>query len=349
MSVLLLVISVNHMQKAHFIALIQFLKSYFNDSSNKEKIELFIERAKNENAWFSDYLIRHAMQSIENQFFDHDKWTDFFKINGEPSPSTKIVGLVLAGNLPAVGLHDILMTLASGNEAWIKPSSQDKALIELYVTAIKEFDSSIPIKMVDRLQGIQAVIATGSDFSGGYFAHYFAQMPHIIRKNRSSMAILNGQERDSDFVGLARDIFTYYGLGCRNVSTLAVPKNYDLVPLFDVLTKETWVLDHSKYSNNFQYHRTLFLLNQIPHYDLGNLLVTENEALVSPVGVLYIHRYEQPADLSAWIKLHEDKIQCKVSLSNDIQEAIAFGMSQEPGLADFADGINTYDFLINLS
>ena len=349
MSVLLSVISVNHMQKAHFIALIQFLKSYFKDTSNKEKIELFIERAKNENAWFSDYLIRLGLQSIKNQFFDHDKWTEFFKINGEPSSYAKIVGLVLAGNLPAVGLHDILMTLASGNEAWIKPSSQDKALIELYVTAIKEFDSSIPIKMVDRLQGIQAVIATGSDFSGGYFEHYFSQMPHIIRKNRSSIAILNGQERDSDFIGLARDIFTYYGLGCRNVSTLAVPKQYDLVPLFDVLTKETWVLDHSKYSNNFQYHRTLFLLNQIPHYDLGNVLVTENEALVSPVGVLYIHRYEQLADLSAWLKHHEDKIQCKVSLTKDILDGIAFGTSQEPGLADFADGINTYEFLINLS
>jgi len=337
------------MQKAHFIALIQFLKSYFKDTSNKEKIELFIERAKNENAWFSDYLIRLGLLSIENQFFDHDKWTEFFKINGEPSSYAKIVGLVLAGNLPAVGLHDILMTLASGNEAWIKPSSQDKALIELYVTAIKEFDSSIPIKMVDRLQGIQAVIATGSDFSGGYFEHYFSQMPHIIRKNRSSIAILNGQERDSDFIGLARDIFTYYGLGCRNVSTLAVPKQYDLVPLFDVLTKETWVLDHSKYSNNFQYHRTLFLLNQIPHYDLGNVLVTENEALVSPVGVLYIHRYEQLADLSAWLKHQEDKIQCKVSLTKDIPDGIAFGTSQEPGLADFADGINTYEFLINLS
>lgn len=349
MYVLLVFNSAIRMQKAHFLDLIHFIKSYFNDSSNKEKIELFIEKAKNENAWFSDSLIRHAMKSIENQFFDCSIWEQFFSEQGDPSRDTKIVGLVLAGNLPAVGLHDVLMTLASGHEAWVKPSTQDKALIELYIQVIQEFDTRIPIQVVDRLQGIQAVIATGSDFSGGYFAHYFAQMPHIIRKNRSSLAILTGQETNTDFSQLARDIFTYYGLGCRNVSSLAVPLDYDLTPLFDVLTEETWVLDHSKYSNNFQYHRTLFLLNQIPHFDLGNVLVTENDAMVSPVGVLYIHRYANQVDLEAWLATHEEKIQCKVCQSNHLEGTIAFGMTQEPGLADFADGVNTYAFLTNLS
>lgn len=349
MYVLLTIISAIRMQKAHFLDLIHFFKSYFRDSSNKEKIELFVERAKNENAWFSDSLIRHAMQSIENQFFDISVWEQFFAEQGPPSAHVRIIGLVLAGNLPAVGLHDVLMTLASGHEAWIKPSTQDKALMELYVHIIQEFDSQIPIKLVDRLQGIQAVIATGSDFSSGYFAHYFAKMPHIIRKNRSSLAILTGLEVEADFTELARDIFTYYGLGCRNVSTLAVPLGYDLTSLFDVLTKETWVLDHSKYSNNFQYHRTLFLLNQIPHFDLGNVLVTENDGLVSPVGVLYIHRYANQADLEAWLATHDEKIQCKVSRSEDLVGTIAFGKTQEPGLADFADGLNTYAFLKNLS
>jgi len=347
--VLLSFISAIRMQKAHFLDLIHFLKSYFGESSKKEKIELFIERSKNENAWFSDSLIRHAMHSIENQFFDPMLWEQFFAKQGPPSTNAKIIGLVLAGNLPAVGLHDVLMTLASGHEAWIKPSSQDKALMELYVHIIQEFDSQIPIKLVDRLQGIQAVIATGSDFSSGYFAHYFSKMPHIIRKNRSSLAILTGLETKDDFTELANDIFTYYGLGCRNVSSLAVPLDYDLTPLFDVLTKETWVLDHSKYSNNFQYHRTLFLLNQIPHFDLGNILVTENDSLVSPVGVLYIHRYANKENLEAWLATHDEKIQCKVSHSKNLAGTIAFGMTQEPGLADFADGINTYAFLTKLA
>jgi hypothetical protein len=190
---------------------------------------------------------------------------------------------------------------------------------------------------------MDAVIATGSDFSGGYFAHYFSTIPHIIRKNRSSLAVLKGNETQEDFKGLAQDIFTYYGLGCRNVSTIAVPASYDLTPLFDELTNETWVLDHSKYTNNFQYHRTLFLLNQIPHFDLGNLLVTENDDLVSPVGVLYVHRYTDESSLLAWIKEREEKIQCKVGLE------IGFGQSQHPALDNFADGIDTYGFLINLS
>jgi hypothetical protein len=190
---------------------------------------------------------------------------------------------------------------------------------------------------------MDAVIATGSDFSGGYFSHYFSTTPHIIRKNRISLAILRGTESDHEFQGLSQDIFTYYGLGCRNVSTLAIPKDYDLIPLFDVLSKEDWVLNHSKYANNLQYYRTLYLLNQIPHFDLGNIIVTENEDLVSPVGVLYVHCYENESSLQKWISEREEKIQCKVGLN------VEFGQSQQPALDDFADGINTYDFLVNLA
>ena len=330
------------MPKASFLQLITFLKNYFSDKSNRDKIELFIERSINENPWFSESLVRHAMKAIEEQFFSVESWEEFYTNHSAQVKDSKKVGIVLAGNLPAVGLHDVLMVLASGNAAHLKLSSQDKSLMQLYVHAMQLFDAKIPLYVIERLQGMEAVIATGSDFSGGYFAHYFSTIPHIIRKNRSSLAVLKGNENQDDFKGLAKDIFTYYGLGCRNVSTIAVPAAYDLTPLFDELTKETWVLDHSKYSNNFQYHRTLFLLNQIPHFDLGNLLVTENDDLVSPVGVLYVHRYSNEASLVAWIAEREEKIQCKVGLE------IGFGQSQHPALDDFADGIDTYDFLVNL-
>ena len=331
------------MPKASFLQLISYLKQFFSDESNREKIELFIDRSVNENPWFSETLVRRAMQAIEEQFFSVQAWEEFYLHHPVQTSHPKNVGIVLAGNLPAVGLHDLLMVLASGHQAHVKLSSQDKSLMQLYLSAMQSFDAAVPVYLIDRLQGMDAVIATGSDFSGGYFAHYFASIPHIIRKNRSSIAVLKGTETSLDFKGLAEDIFTYYGLGCRNVSTIAVPASYDLTPLFDVLTKETWVLDHSKYSNNFQYHRTLFLLNQIPHFDLGNLLVTENEDLVSPVGVLYVHRYNDEATLMEWIKEREEKIQCKVGLE------IAFGQSQNPALDDFADGIDTYDFLLNLA
>lgn len=330
------------MPKASFLKLISFLKRFFTDETNRDKIELFIDRSVNENPWFSETLVRHAMQAIEEQFFSVEAWDEFYVKHPLQAPDKKNVGIVLAGNLPAVGLHDVLMVLASGHQASLKLSSQDKALMQLYVLAMKSYDAEVPVTIIDRLQGMDAVIATGSDFSGEYFAHYFSTIPHIIRKNRSSLAVLNGSETLDDFKGLAQDIFTYYGLGCRNVSTIAVPASYDLMPLFDELTKETWVLDHSKYSNNIQYHRTLFLLNQIRHFDLGNLLVTENDDLVSPVGVLYVHRYSDEVSLLDWIQEYEEKIQCKVGLE------IGFGLSQHPALDDFADGIDTYDFLINL-
>jgi len=330
--------------KERFLSLIQGLHTYFSDSSNKDKIELFIDRAKNENAWFSDYLIRNAMEAIDLQFFDVSAWEIFFQKYFEVSPVVKRIGLILSGNLPAVGMHDLLMTLASGHHVVLKLSSQDKSLMLLYIEAIHSIDADFSIEVVDRLPSVDAVIATGSDFSSSYFSNYFAKIPHIIRKNRSSVAVLTGDEATAEFEGLASDIFTYYGLGCRNVSSIMVPQDYDLIPLFDVLTQVDWVLEHTKYSNNYQYHKTLLLLNQVPHYDLGNLIVTENEALVSPVGVLHVHRYSSADALQAWLKEHDEKIQCIVG-----QKSIPFGQAQMPALDDFADGVNTYAFLVNLS
>jgi hypothetical protein len=330
--------------KERFLDLIQGLHTYFSDSSNLDKIELFIEKAKNENAWFSDYLIRNAMEAIDQQFFDVSIWAHFFQNQGTNTGTVKRIGLILSGNLPAVGMHDLLMTIASGHDVVIKLSSQDKKLMHLYIEAIQTIDVDVSIEIVERLPTVDAVIATGSDFSSSYFSNYFAKIPHIIRKNRSSVAILSGDETTQEFVGLAKDIFTYYGLGCRNVSTIAVPIDFDLIPLFDVLTQVDWVLEHTKYSNNYQYHKTLLLLNQVPHFDLGNLIVTENEALVSPVGVLHVHRYASADALQAWLKEHDEKIQCVVG-----QKAIPFGQAQMPALDDFADGVNTYAFLVNLS
>ncbi len=322
--------------------MIHALRHYFQDSSNGEKIELFIEKAKNENAWFSDYLIRNAMRAIESQFLDPVIWERFFDQYGDGTLQAKRIGLILSGNLPAVGMHDVLMTLAAGHQVVVKLSSQDQALMRLYIEAIQSTDLPVTIELVDRLPAVDAVIATGSDFSSSYFAAYFVKIPHIIRKNRSSVAVLKGSEGVAEFEALSLDIFTYYGLGCRNVSTLAVPVNFDLTPLFDVLTKVEWVLGHTKYANNYQYHKTLMLLNQIPHFDLGNLIVTESEQLVSPVGVLHIHRYATDVDLENWLGQHAEKVQCVVGT-----DFIPFGEAQMPALDDFADGINTYEFLVN--
>jgi hypothetical protein len=321
------------------------MKSYLEDSTNQEKIELFIDKAKNENAWFSDFLIRSALQAMNEEFLDVMAWDKFFKQNGLPvQQDVKNIGLILPGNLPAVGFHDLLMTVASGHRPLVKLSKQDTALMSLYIDLINQIDADIQVTVQDRISKVDAVIATGSDFSSEYFLNYFSKIQHIIRKNRSSVAVFTGQETDLDYKNFAKDIFMYFGLGCRNVSTLAVPEYLDLVPLFDVLTQETWVLDHTKYSNNYQYHKTLYLLNQIKHFDLGNLIVTESDSLVSPAAVLFVYRYKSQADLELWLASGSEKIQCIVGTNY-----IPFGKAQQPALDDFADGINTFQFLINLS
>lgn len=328
------------MSKSRFIALISSLKEYFSSSTNKEKIELFVDKSMQENPWFTKELINFSMNAIEEQFLDVHKWIEFFELEGDSElVEPKNVGLVLPGNLPAVGLHDVLMVLASGNFCLVKLSSQDKFLMTMYIQAIQEV-SEYSIEIVDKITSVDRVIATGSDFAGSYFTQYFKHIPHIIRKNRSSIAILHGNESLEDFQALGKDIFTYYGLGCRNVSSIFVPRNFDLIPLFDVLTTFQEVMDHHKYANNYQYQKTLMLLNQIPHFDLGNLLVLEKEDLVSAVGVLHLHYYDDQAEIAQVINQAMDKIQCIVG--NDY---INFGKAQQPALNDFADGVNTYQWL----
>jgi len=328
------------MSKSTFLALIDSLKEYFSSSTNKEKIELFIEKSMQENPWFTGDLITYSMKAIEEQFLDVNKWNDFFEIEGDSKVVIpKNVGLVLPGNLPAVGLHDVLMVLASGHHCLVKLSSQDKFLMTMYIQAIQEV-SDYKLEMVDKISSVDKVIATGSDFAASYFAQYFKQIPHIIRKNRSSIAILTGDESLEDFQALGQDIFTYYGLGCRNVSSIFVPRNFDLIPLFDVLTTFQQVMDHHKYANNYQYQKTLMLLNQIHHFDLGNLLVVEKDELVSAVGVLHLHYYDNLEEVEQVVAQHEDKIQCVVG-----KDFIEFGKAQKPSLNDFADGVNTYQFL----
>ncbi|MFM6948097.1 MAG: acyl-CoA reductase [Aquirufa sp.] len=330
------------MSKSAFLSLISSLKEYFSSSSNKEKIELFVERSMQENPWFTKDLIEYSMSAIQNQFFKVETWNDFYNSEGEPNHiHPKKVGLILPGNLPAVGMHDVLMVLASGNACLVKLSSQDKFLMTMYIQAIQEL-SQFEIQIVDKMANMDLVIATGSDFAGNYFTQYFKDIPHIIRKNRSSIAVLTGNENSNDFHGLAKDIFTYYGLGCRNVSSIFVPKDYDLMPLFDVLTTYQSVMDHNKYGNNYQYQKTLMLLNQVQHFDLGNLLVVEKPELVSAVGVLHLHYYENASEIEQILRENNEKVQCVVGT-----DFIDFGQAQEPGLSDFADGINTYKFINN--
>ncbi|EHQ29418.1 hypothetical protein [Mucilaginibacter paludis] len=269
-------------------------------------------------------------------------------------PSTTIdysakVGLILAGNIPLVGFHDVLCVLASGNRALIKASSNDARLIKyilnLLVEIAPEFETRF--SFVERLANFDAVIATGSNNTSRYFEYYFGKVPNIIRKNRNSVALLTGNETKEQLFMLGHDIFDFFGLGCRNVSKLLVPAGYDFVPFFEAIEPHQPIINHHKYNNNYDYNKSIYLVNGDKHLDNGFLLVKEDERLASPLAVLYFEYYDNlPAAVNRLADLSES-IQCivtheAVAVSNQV---VDFGKSQQPQLWDYADGVDTMAFL----
>lgn len=298
------------------------------------------------NPWFTKEYIDKALQSIGNMLNEQDttKWLSRIP----PCKVAKKVGLILAGNIPLVGFHDVLCVLASGHHALIKLSSQDNMLLPILLQKLSDLDPSIAQQytFVERLEKFDAVIATGSNNSSRYFEYYFGKVPHIIRKNRNSVAIISGQETPQDFQLLGNDIFDYFGLGCRNVSKIYVPKNYNFSPMLDEFQIFTDVAKHNKYLNNYEYNKSIFLVNNIPHLDTGFLLITQNKSLASAISVLHYEEYENnPLPM---LETEQDKIQCLVS--NIVEPStkiscVSFGQTQQPEIWDYADGINTIDFL----
>jgi hypothetical protein len=303
------------------------------------------------NPWFTSEYTQKAISAIAKMLnkSDLEQWLDIE--NGSPVLSKK-VGLVLAGNIPMVGFHDILSVLATGHIALIKLSSQDQKLIPLVLNKLSEIEPGFndQIKFVERLEGFDAVIATGSNNSARYFEHYFGKVPHIIRKNRNSAAILSGKETQENLHILGQDIFEYFGLGCRNVSKLYVPENYDFIPFFEAIESYKPVIDHHKYSNNYDYNKSIYLLNRDEHLDNGFLLLKRDERLASPLAVLYFEEYKDLSDLANKITPLQKQIQCVVSdIPIDIvNQKVNFGQSQSPKLWDYADGVNTINFLLSL-
>ncbi len=341
----------NSIHKASFFHFIDQTNAFFANSSNQDKIELFIEKAIIENPWFTKDQIKISLNAILLKYFNLKDWEKFFEDYPNSINHRKTVGLILPGNIPAVGIHDILMVFASGHFAKIKASSQDKALIELFLDIAKNTPLYHNFEKVDKITGVDAIIATGSDNSAKLFESYFKDIPRIIRGNRSSIAYIKGNEDENDFKELAKDIFTYFGLGCRNVSSILIPRNYNPTPLFDVLTTYDYINDNTKYANNYQYQRTLHVFNGKKHFDLGNILAVEEiEIQDAPIGVINLVRYDSLENVQELIQNYSNHIQCLVEKDNDLNlpNSFYFGKAQEPGLEDFADLINTYEFLLSI-
>jgi hypothetical protein len=315
--------------------------------SEDEKFSLF-RQAENQNAWFTQRSLEQALEGIRLMLDAQalEKWLAAYTLRNPLSP--KQVGLMLSGNIPAVGFHDLLSVLISGHTACVKLSSQDAALPLWLIQELKKIEPrfSDRIQVEDMLKNKQAYIATGSDNSARYFNYYFGKYPHLIRSNRTSVAILQGEESTTDLQALGKDIFDYFGLGCRNVSKVFVKNKEQLTDLLDALESFSWVGNHHKYFNNYEYNKSIYLVNRTPHLDNGFLLLKESTDLVSPIGVLFYEIYSEEQELKTKLKDLDAKIQCVVgNPAKDFPGIIPFGQTQCPQPWDYADGVDTLQFL----
>jgi hypothetical protein len=326
---------------AAFVALGQRLRTL-----STGELTTLAARARNQNAWFDLPNVTKAVAGIafllEEETLRH--WAARYP--AEPAV-VRQVGVVMAGNIPFVGFHDLLCVLVSGHILLAKLSADDTVLMHWILDELQTIEPRLAdfIKVVPRLNAADAFIATGSNNTARYFEFYFGKKPHLIRRNRTSVAVLTGQETSEELARLAPDIFQYYGLGCRNVSKLYVPEGYSFTPLLDALHAGEGVLDHHKYQNNYDYNKSIMLVNGVPHLDTGFLLVTRSSALVSPISVLHYSEYQHEVDLVNQLTDVATQTQCLLSAEGRFAGSVPFGRAQAPAVSDYADGIDTMEFL----
>lgn len=301
-------------------------------------------RASLINPWFTPEFIDIAAENIAKHFLDKQKlesWTSLYKIETE---NPKKIGIVMAGNIPLVGFHDFLSVFISGHKAVIKASSKDEVLIKHLVQKLTEWNKELSELIVfqEMLKGCFAYIATGSNNSARYFEYYFKKYPHIIRRNRTSVAVLDGNETPQQLEKLADDVHLYFGMGCRNVTKMFVPKDYDFIPLLAAFKKYDYFKDHHKYKNNYDYYLALHILNGKFYMANESIILAENPAIFSPISQLNYEFYSDKNAVAQSLKSLND-LQCAVG-----HDYIPFGQAQLPSLIDYADGIDTINFLINL-
>jgi hypothetical protein len=301
------------------------------------------DRAAQANAWFTPAHISLAIDNIVNEFLQKDKllqWIAGYTMATQP----KTVGIVMAGNIPLVGFHDFLCGFVSGHRLLLKLSSKDEVLLRHLVAKLTEWQPQVQrqVTIAERLNNCDAYIATGSNNTARYFEQYFGKYPHIIRKNRTSVAIIDDSETDDELALLADDVYLYYGLGCRSVTQVCVPTGYDFMRLLRAFDRHNEYADLNKYKNNYDYHLAIYLLNRVPYMSNESLLMVENEMPFSAVSVLHYRFYTDKEQLIEQLKASDD-IQAIIG-----KGFIPFGDSQKPALGDYADGVDTMAFLCNL-
>lgn len=324
------------------IEILQTLKEYLTDNNHDWKT--IKHRASIANGWFTPEFIDTAVKNIVSSFLDEQKlqaWINHYHIDDNINP--KNVGIVMAGNIPLVGFHDFLAVFIAGHKQTIKLSSKDDILMKHIVEKMFHWNSEANqyIVFATMLKGCDAYIATGSNNSARYFDYYFAKYPSIIRRNRTSAAILSGNESAAALEKLSDDIHIYFGLGCRNVTKIYVPEQYDFVPLLQSFSGYKYFTDHHKYRNNYDYNLSLLILNNRFYMTNESIILVENPSLFSPIAQLNYEFYANADEVIETLRMSED-VQCIAGTD------ISFGQSQSPSLMDYADGVDTMQFLLTL-
>lgn len=310
-----------------------------------ENLNELIERVHIYNGWFKEIEVRRALSGIASWLTKErlESWQSRYPIK---EGNAKRVAIIMAGNIPLVGFHDFISVFLSGNKALVKLSSEDRHLFPALIKVMSLFHDRIEDEVDiydEKLEDFDAVIATGSDNSSRYFESYFGKYPNIIRKNRTSLALLSGDESKDELFALGHDIFDFYGLGCRNVSQIWIPEDFEINQFFESIYGHNEIINHNKYANNYDYNKAVYLMNKETLLDNGFLLLKEDSSLNSPLAVLHYQRYKCIDQFEDFISKQEDQIQCVVG-----KGYLPFGSAQKPSIDDYADGVDTMEFLTGL-
>lgn len=333
----------------HAIHILSQLGTFFKEESTKDNP--VFTRAYQQNPWFTIEYAKKAIAAWGDQLStDHlNKWLSVYQDMPQPEPKNVVV--IMAGNIPLVGLHDLLSVLVCGHKAIVKLSSDDTVLmkwvIESLINIAPEWADKIEVTDERLPKNFDAVIATGSNNTNRYFEYYFKTKPSLLRKARTSVAVLTGNETPEDLHKLGEDIFTYFGLGCRNVSKIYVPEGYDIAHFYEGIADFYEHINHNKYANNYTYHKAILLMNLTKHFDNNFLLLKEDNNIASPLGVMFYEQYTNLDELSKTLENNKDQIQCVVS-KIAINNSVPLGKAQQPELTDYADGVDTVKFLLEI-
>lgn len=352
-------------RKQTFIELGKFLGQFQVDGIQKkenlphnqpffDRLEQQISSAVHHNGWFTKENVLFSLDQWNRALTSEnlEKWLTPYHLD---NVSPKTVAIIMAGNIPLVGFHDFLSVLISGHRVLVKQSSNDKLLLPViaeYLIALepewKNFISFLPESGEgSKMKNYDAVIATGSNNTARYFEYYFANKPSIIRKNRNSVAVLKGTETQEELELLGEDIFRYYGLGCRNVSKLYVPEGYNFDAFFKGIYSWNPIVNQAKYANNYDYNKAVYLMSMYKLLENGFLILKEDDRFGSPIATLFYETYSDISSLKQTLKTNEEAIQCVVG-NGVLEEEVAFGKTQHPELWDYADGVDTLEFLTSL-